>query len=428
MTVLRRTTVRLTPADQAANRYPAFPFEVPPDARSIGVSMEVDRADGRACIDLGLLGPDGLRGWSGGARTSYVVERDDATPGYRPGLGAGDWAVLLGLHQVSAEGVDVTITVVCPARERPDHGPRQAPVQRLLRGSDRGLPAPRGLTWYAGDPHNHCLHSDGELSLWELANEGVRSGLDYLGCTDHNTTSHHPHLASVSRSHGITLIPGQEMTTHRGHANAWGEIGVIDFRDEAGTWVEQVERRGGFMSINHPVADDCAWLHPLERMPPGAELFHGTWYRNLADTSILAWAAMLPDAVVVLGGGDFHNRSTPLRPGMPTTWIAAEECSAPALIEAMAAGRTMVTGSARRVSEDEARPVLLDSPALVRLGGVDGHRDEDLMAVDAAGTVLVDRFGARLVIEQDHQVVRAPADKGPYRLETAARWVVALSA
>ena len=94
----------------------------------------------------------------------------------------------------------------------------------------------------------------------------------------------------------------------------------------------------------------------------------------------------------------------------------------------MAAGRTMVTGSARRVGEDEARPVLLDSPALVRLGGVDGHRDEDLMAVDAVGTVLVDRFGARLVIEQDHQVVRAPADKGPYRLETAARWVVALSA
>ncbi len=50
------------------------------------------------------------------------------------------------------------------------------------------------------------------------------------------------------------------------------------------------------------------------------------------------------------------------------------------------------------------------------------------MAVDAVGTVLVDRFGARLVIEQDHQAVRAPADKGPYRLETAGRWVVALSA
>ena len=141
---LVRNPLSLVPAIVArprafGERYPAFPFEVPPDARSIGVSMEVDRADGRACIDLGLLGPDGLRGWSGGARTSYVVERDDATPGYRPGLVAGDWAVLLGLHQVSAEGVDVTITVVCPAREHPDHGPRQAPVQRLLRGSDRAL-------------------------------------------------------------------------------------------------------------------------------------------------------------------------------------------------------------------------------------------------------------------------------------------------
>ena len=36
--------------------------------------------------------------------------------------------------------------------------------------------------------YNHSLHSDGDLSLWELANEGVRSGLDYLGCTDHNTS------------------------------------------------------------------------------------------------------------------------------------------------------------------------------------------------------------------------------------------------
>ena len=98
--------MRLTQADQAANRYPAFPFEVPPDARSIGVSMEVDRADGRACIDLGLLGPDGLRGWSGGARTSYVVERDDATPGYRP----GDYFFAKSIDKVRNGGIIAFIT------------------------------------------------------------------------------------------------------------------------------------------------------------------------------------------------------------------------------------------------------------------------------------------------------------------------------
>lgn len=431
MTVLRRMTAHLGLVDQAEDRYPRLPFEVPAGAESIGVTMDVAKpgaAGEGAVIDLGLLGPDGLRGWSGGARTSYVVERDDATPGYRPGLEEGIWAVLLGLHQVPAQGVDVTVTVVSPAPGHPDHGPREAPAPRLLRGSDRGLPAPGGLTWYAGDLHNHSLHSDGDLSLWELANEGVRSGLDYLGCTDHNTTSHHPHLASVSRRHGITLVPGQEITTHRGHANAWGEIGVIDFRDDARTWVEEVERRGGLMSINHPVSDDCSWLHPLERMPPGAEFFHGTWYRNLTDTSVLAWAAMLGRSVVVLGGGDFHNRSTPLRPGMPTTWVAAEECSPEALLEAMAAGRTTVTASARRIHDGEARPVLLEAPALVRLGGVDGHDADDLMAVDAAGTVLVDRLGGRLVIREEDQVVRAPGGRGPYRLETAERWVLALSA
>ena len=43
------------------------------------------------------------------------------------------------------------------------------------------------------------------------------------------------------------------------------------------------------------------------------------------------------------------------------------------------------------------------------------------MAVDAVGTVLVDRFGARLVIEQDHQGALPPGDRravgrGPVRL------------
>ena len=50
------------------------------------------------------------------------------------------------------------------------------------------------------------------------------------------------------------------------------------------------------------------------------------------------------------------------------------------------------------------------------------------MAVDAVGTVLVDRLGGRLVIREENQVVRAPGGRGPYRLETAERWVVALSA
>lgn len=144
-----------------------------------------------------------------------------------------------------------------------------------------------GLRWYAGDTHAHSLHSDGALSLWELANEGVRSGLDFLCVTDHNTTSHHPHLPSVGDRHGITLVPGQEVTTHAGHANAYGDIGFIDFRRPANEWAQRVNERGGLFSINHPVAGDCSWLHPIDRGVDAVELYHSSWYEDPIDTS--AW-------------------------------------------------------------------------------------------------------------------------------------------
>lgn len=428
MTVLRHTELHPTLADQATDRYLQVPFELPRQVDSLEITLDVDGDDGAAVIDLGLLGPDGLRGWSGAARTECVITQEDATPGYLPGLKAGNWAVLMGLHQLPANGIDVSVTVVTPATTSPEHGPREAPVRRVIRGSDRGLPAPPGLTWYAGDTHSHSLHSDGELSLWELANEAVRSGLDYLGCTEHNTVSHHRHLDSVGQRHGVTLIPGQEITTHRGHANVWGQIGTIDFRQEAASWVREAERSKGFISINHPVDGDCSWLYPLPSGTIGAELFHGSSYRNPTSTAPLAWAAASDRSSVIVGGSDFHNRSTPLRPGMPTTWIAAEECSAAALIDAMAAGRTTITGTARLVSPDEARPNLADSPTLIRLGGVAHYGDDELMAVDAVGTVLVDRTGARLVIDENRQVVLAPYSRGPFRLETPARTIVALCA
>ncbi len=428
--ILTRQALHLTLADQAADRYPQIAFEVEPGTPSFEVTLEAD-AEGTG-IDLGCEGPAGWRGWSGGARSSYIVGTDGATPGYVPGpLEPGRWGVVLGLHRLPAHGVDVTVTVESPARHRPDHGPVEDPVAGVRRGSSRGLPAPAGLTWYAGDLHAHSLHSDGALSLWEVANEAVRSGLDYLAVTDHNTVSHHPWLAEVGARQGITLLPGQEVTTHRGHANVYGETGFIDFRRPAEDWVREARRRGGLMSINHPVSDDCSWLHPLPEGADAVELVHSSWYRNLTDTSVFAWFELWRErhpGTLLIGGGDFHRREEPIRPGMPTTWIAAEECSAGALIEGVRAGRTTMTASAHVLSGflgqpgAEVRPDLFGVPTLIRHG-------EDLLALDAAGTVLVDGAGRRQVVgAADRQRIRAPRDRGPFRLERANRWVVALCA
>lgn len=404
---------------QADDRYVRVPFEIGRGDESVEVALEGSRGVEGLTVDLGCEGPAGWRGWSGGARDWFVIGPADATPGYLPGpLEAGTWHVVVGVHTVPAEGAAISMRVSSPARREADHGPAPEPETRRLRGSERGLPAPDGLTWFAGDMHAHSLHSDGALSIAELANEAVLSGLDFLCVTDHNTVSHHAHLAEVGARHGITLLPGQEVTTHRGHANAYGRIGFVDFRRPAEEWVEAVASRGGFLSVNHPVSGDCSWLHPLPDGPDGVELYHGSWYREPASTAALAWFTARGREAVLVGGGDFHDRDTPLRPGMPTTWIAAEDDSEEALLEGLRLGRTTITAGAT-LGNDLGRPDLLGTPALIR--------DElGITAHSAVGLVLVSGSGRRRVVEHTPERVGVPGGDGPYRLEDASRRVWAI--
>ncbi|MEA5117469.1 MAG: CehA/McbA family metallohydrolase, partial [Propionicimonas sp.] len=316
---------------QSEDRYHRLPFEVPAGSRSLSVRLSFDPSLGG--IDLGCEGADGWRGWSGGARTDYVIGTDEATTGYLPGpLEPGEWQVVLGLHRVPARGVPVEVEIAVPA-DRPVVAPPQvAPAVRRLRGSDRGLPAEPGLTWYAGDFHGHTLHSDGELPIGGLAALAVASGLDFMAVTDHNTVSHHAHLPAEGARHGIALLPGQEVTTHRGHANAFGDIGWIDFRQPALEWVRTVAARGGTLSINHPISGDCSWLHRLPQRPAAVELWHATWYRELISTAPLAWFTTWPAGATLIGGSDTHLVREPQRPGTPTTWVAAEEPTAEAIL------------------------------------------------------------------------------------------------
>ena len=95
---------------------------------------------------------------------------------------------------------------------RPSTGPAGADPCRP-RPPRRELPAAPGLRWVAADFHAHTVHSDGELTVPELAALAVAAGLDALAVTDHNTVGHHAELAEVGRRYGVALIPGQEVTT-----------------------------------------------------------------------------------------------------------------------------------------------------------------------------------------------------------------------
>ncbi|MFD0691963.1 CehA/McbA family metallohydrolase [Actinomadura fibrosa] len=394
---------RWTLEDRLERGLRELPFDVPPGTASITVELAFEGG----VIDLGCHGPAGFRGWSGGARRAYTIGPGWATPGYLPGeIEPGTWHVWLGLHRIPPDGVPYEVTVTTsasPARAPDVPAPPPAPD----RPPRRDLPAPAGLRWLAGDLHSHTVHSDGTLTVHELACLAASRGLDYLAVTDHNTVSHHPRLPDAAAHAGVTLLPGQEVTTDLGHANVFGDTGWVDFRRPSADWAAFAAANGGLMSINHPLSGDCAWRRPLppEHRPPFVEIWHPSWWDRRWGAP-LSWTDLwLPGGAVPLGGSDFHDPGQFKNLGEPTTWVLADADDGDGVLRALAAGRTSV--SADR-----------DAPVLLRL-------DDELIAVGADGTVLVRPDGRRAAVRGDR--VRFPADgPGLHRLESHENEVIAL--
>ena len=274
-----------------------LPVEVPGFyVCALRVELEYERSG--AVMDLGCFGPAGFRGWSGGARRTFVITSDTATPGYLSGeLEPGTWHVVIGLHRVPPGGAEYTLTaqtldLAGRARARP--GAREyAAALRPARPAPARL-APPGRRWLAGDLHTHTVHSDGAMTVPELARFAAGRGLDFLAVTDHNTISHHAELAPAAAAHGIALIPGQEVTTEAGHANALGNLNWIDFREPADAWLEATEQAGGLLSVNHPIGGQVSWAAPMKRRPPLIEIWHWSWLDTRWTTPLGWWLAWDP--------------------------------------------------------------------------------------------------------------------------------------
>ena len=384
------------PADRAEARYRYLPVDVPPGAAALTVTLE----HRGGVLDLGCLDAGGgFRGWSGGARSTFTIAAGHATPGYLPGpLNPGTWQVMLALHRVPPEGVSWTVTAQTSrtAPAAPPLAPIAGPPPALP--ARRVLPAPPGLAWLAGDLHAHTVHSDGALTVAELARLAAGAGLDFLAVTDHNTVSHHAELPAAGAAAGVLLVPGQEVTTDRGHANAFGYIDWVDFRRPADEWA-------GLLSINHPLGGDCAWLHPLAVRPPLAEVWHSGWWDRTWGAP-LAWLLAWGVDTVPVGGSDFHSPAGNERLGQPTTWIACADRTVPAVLDGLAAGRVAISESP-------------DGPVLLRL-------DDELVVLGAEGALLVDLGGRRRPVGSDR--ARFPAAPGPHWLEDDRARVLALCA
>ena len=393
------------PEDRFASPWHYLPVEVTQGTAALRVALEYDRAG--AVLDLGCLGPSGFRGWSGGARESFLIGAESATPGYLPGeVVAGLWQVMLGLHAVPPDGVRYRLTAeTTPLRAglAPPPDPPAPPVPRD-RPRPRVLPARAGRRWLAGDLHAHTVHSDGALTVAELAALAAGRGLDFLAVTDHNTVSHHAELAAAARRYRITLLPGQEVTTDGGHAGALGDVGWIDFRREPDDWLDATEAAGGLLSVNHPFAGPVSWIRPMRRRPPLVEVWHWSWLDRRWTLPLSWWLAWDATAIPV-GGSDWHQPGSDALPGHPTTWV---ECAGEApgdVIDGLRSGHVGI--SAER-----------DGPVLFRHEG-------ELLAIAADGLTLTGPQGPCARVRGDRDILGGRA--GPHRLVDAEGATLALT-
>lgn len=352
----------LSPADKLASAYRMLPFDVPGGiARlEVGYSFSNDdpggfmRSAGNV-LDVGLFDArgsefmcaEGFRGWSGSARREFFIAPGGATPGYLPGpILPGRWQIILGLHRILPQGCDYRVVVRLYAGEisRPD--PPALPPWPVLR---------REPGWYRGDLHGHSHHSDAVGSLADLAAAAREQGLDFMAVTEHNTVSHLPHLAAHAGP-DLLLLPGQEITTEQGHANAWGIRRWHEFRcenrEQMAQVVADVRSEGALISVNHPKENGPPWKFGSEAQFDCLEVWQAPWF-VFNDQSLALWHQLLRQGhrITAVGGSDIHQppfdgQVGNLAVGKPCTWVYAEELSAAGVLAGIKAGHVFISEDA----------------------------------------------------------------------------------
>ncbi len=372
--------------------YFEMPFAVPSGVHRITVSFENLGRDQKTVLDLGIADPDRFRGASGGNKDRFTISDTDATPSYLPGaILPGKWKLLISVPNIRAGVTSRFRAEVWFDRALEDSSFIEQPIN-----TNPG--------WYRGDLHMHTAHSDGSCAsqsgkfvpcpAFVTAEAAERRGLDFIAVTDHNTTSHYDDLRELQPYFDkLLFIPGRELTTFHGHANAFGTTRFIDYRvgtsqvHDVDAMFRSARTLGGIVSINHPesptgeVCMGCGW-NPSPavdmNLVTAVEVVNGG-----GKPAIRFWQDELGRGyhLTAMGGSDNHHADWPLEKtgsvGYPTTVVYAQNLSVAGIIDGIRSGRVFVdiTGSRDRLFDMEAR----SESALASMGSnIKAQNGEDL--------------------------------------------------
>jgi hypothetical protein len=338
-----------------------LPVEVPEGVRELAVRYSYDRPTpptgvaGNA-LDIGVFDRHGrglgdaagFRGWSGGSRDRFAISRTDATPGYLPGpVGQGTWHIILGPYTIAPQGMHWTVEVTLRFGE-PGPAFRPHPAPQRARG--------RGRAWYRGDLHLHTVHSDGARTPEELVAGARAAGLDFIGSTEHNTSS----ASLVWGRHAgpeLLIVDGEEVTTRNGHllalglpAGAW-----IDWRYRAvdgalDRFLRRIHAAGGLAVAAHPYCPflGCSWRFG-ERGLDAVEVWNGPWTAD-DEVALRDWDGMLAAGarsgrwLPAVANSDAHRE--PQVVGLPHNVVLAGDLDRRSVLGGVRLGRLWMAESA----------------------------------------------------------------------------------
>lgn len=360
--------LRDTITDKAYRTYRLLPFDVPAGVQSLEIRFDYTGREARTTIDVGLLGPGEefdteFRGWSGGNKRAFTLSASDATPSYLSGpVTPGRWKLLLGVPNIRSGQTSEFKAEVYFQRNEPE-------------------PLKKEAGWYRGDLHMHSAHSDGNCAsksgatrvpcpLFLTLDAAADRGLDFVAFTDHNTISHTKELTALQPYFDrLLLIPGMEMTTFQGHANAFNMREPVDFRvgsPEVPDWntlLNEAKRKGALVSINHPrvpTGEACMGCGWSPNPPADLSLVQAIEVINGNDvespvTGIPFWQEQLQKGhrLMAIGGSDTHdvtskNVPPPGRIGVPTTVVYAKQLSIDAIMEGIRTGNVFIDTAGSR--------------------------------------------------------------------------------
>lgn len=226
------------------------------------------------------------------------------------------------------------------------------------------------MSWFRGSLHTHTARSDGDICVEGVVSWYASRGYDWVAITDHNLGLSEELADRLSRTHGILVMPGNELTG-TGHVVGLGitrdytahRLRRSCVKDSVQAGVDWIRDQGGVPILAHPnwgnvygadviaQINDCR-LFEVHNAAPDCNTFAAGGRPGTDDI----WNEVLNRGVTCFGVGSddahqflpekFHSRHKSAHGGECSTYVNCGRLTTASILQALEAGRCVASSGA----------------------------------------------------------------------------------